>query len=239
MKRILILDAAGDLGPGAAQANIADVGTWFIKASGGDPDGYEAIDVVAGAPPDSLDHRGVIITGSPVSVYEQYDWLDRLLLYTRRALDAGLPMLGVCFGHQVIAHVLGGEVAKNPAGWELGLTEVHLTGGGRGDPLFADLPDPMPVLQMHQDAVLRLPSQAKTLARNRDTECQAFAVGDCVRAVQFHPEHTPPIQQWILNSRVLRLAEQGVNIGPIISELRPTPQARQVLHNFRKHFCGM
>ena len=239
MDKILILNTAGDLGPEAAAAGIADVGAWFVDALGGGPDQYAVVDVVAGSPPDSLEYAGVVITGSPVSVYEHYGWLDRVFDYTRRAVDARVPTLGVCFGHQVLGHVLGARVARNPNGWELGLSEVRFTGAGRGDPLFANLADPMPVLEMHQDAVLGLPPGARLLAENVHTEIQAFAVGDHVRAVQFHPEHTPRIQTWVLRSRVIRLAEQGVNVEPIIADLRPAAQARQVLHNFRTRFCGM
>lgn len=238
MSKILILDAAGDLGPDAAAAGIPGVGQWFLDAFGRDASEFDVIDVVAGAPPDPGDYAGLVVTGSPASAYDGHAWLDRLKVYVRRAVEAGIPTLGVCFGHQLLSYVMGGRVGKDPADWEVGLELVTLTDAGRGDPLFNGLPDPLPVLQSHRDAVIELPPGATLLATNDHTVHQAFALGDRVRAVQFHPEATPRQLGWILEARAERLAQEaGIDVHKVVAGMRPTPEARRVLRNFREHFC--
>ena len=161
----------------------------------------------------------------------------RVKAAVRRYIDAGVPTLGVCFGHQLLADVLGGRVQRNPNGWELGLTEVRLTGPGQRDPLLRDLPDPLQVLQTHQDAVTELPPGAVRLAGNAHTPNQAFAFGDHVRAVQFHPEMDPSLVTRLLRLREAPLEAVGIDVGPLIAALRPTPQARAVLRNFQQRLC--
>ena len=237
MNTILILDAAGDLGARAAVDGIPRVGQWFLDAFGGDASAFEVADVVQGTPPESLDYAGVIVTGSPASAYDRHFWLDPLRAYVRRVVEAGVPTLGVCFGHQLLGHVLGGRVAGSPNSWEVGLQEVTLTDAGRADPLFAGLPDPLPVLESHRDAVLEMPPGAVLLAQNDHTRIQAFAIGDHVRAVQFHPEFTPERLAWLIAARTEKLAEEaGIDASQVIAGMRPTPEARRVLDNFREHF---
>jgi len=238
MAKILIIDAAGSLGPHASAEGMARIGQWFLEAYGSDESEFEIVDAVGRRLPDSLDYGGMIISGSPASAYEQYAWLDDLKAYARQAIDAGLPTLGVCFGHQVLGAVLGARVARSPNGWELGLAEVQLTGAGRNDPLFRNLPDPLSVLQSHGDAVMELPAGATLLARNAHTGVQAFAFGDHVRSIQFHPECTPKHMAWAIGIIRSQLEAGGVkDVSGIIDRMRPTPQARRVLYNFQDHFC--
>lgn len=95
-----------------------------------------AHDVVAGDPettypePQTID--AVLITGSKYSAYADDDWIVRLTEYTRRLLDEGrVRVIGVCFGHQIVARALGARVARSPLGWELSVTRVELTEEGK------------------------------------------------------------------------------------------------------------
>ena len=74
------------------------------------------------------------------------------------------PMLGICFGHQLLAMALGGKVIRNPLGWEVGTCKVRLTHAGKHDRLFSGLPDEFSVMQSHQDMVVDFPNNAECLA---------------------------------------------------------------------------
>ena len=103
------------------------------------------------------------------------------------AAGSGHAILGVCFGHQLLAQVLGGRVTRNPAGWELGEVRAKLTGEGRADPLMSGMPQTFSAYSSHGDAVNALPQGALMLAEN-SAGVQAFRVGKKCYGVQFHPE---------------------------------------------------
>jgi GMP synthase (glutamine-hydrolysing) len=106
------------------------------------------------------------------------------------AAERDVPILGVCLGAQLLAHALGARIYPNPAGREVGVSEVLLTDDGRSDPLLAGLPDPLPVMQWHGDA-FELPAGASLLATSPVCENQAFRVGRRAYGVLFHPEVGP------------------------------------------------
>lgn len=93
-------------------------------------------DIVAGDPetayPDPETVDAVLITGSRYSAYDNQNWIIRLVAYTRHLLDGGhVRVIGVCFGHQIVARALGAQVARSPRGWELAITEMNLTDEGQ------------------------------------------------------------------------------------------------------------
>ncbi len=123
------------------------------------------------------------------SAVNDYDWMDPLLELVRHAVDVGLPTFGSCWGHQVIARALGGEVIYDVARAELGCREVTLTRQGRDDILFRDFPDRFLANMGHHDRVTRLPPGAIELARSRSQPNQAFRLeGKPVYGTQFHSE---------------------------------------------------
>jgi GMP synthase (glutamine-hydrolysing) len=140
-------------------------------------------------PPAALDEvAGLVVMGGPMSVHDELAWLadERALL--RHAVEAGLPVLGVCLGAQQLAAALGAPVTRGPRP-EYGVGEVHLTTEAIGDPVFGPAPTPLPCVHWHGDT-FALPEGAVRLARNDAYENQAFRVGAAAYGLQFHVEVT-------------------------------------------------
>ncbi len=123
------------------------------------------------------------------SATEHYDWMPPLLDLVREATDRSFPTFGSCWGHQIIARALGGEVIRDVARAELGCHEVVLTPEGRNDPLFRDFPDRFMANMGHHDRVSRLPATAIDLAQSSTQPHQALRIRDKpVYGTQFHSE---------------------------------------------------
>ena len=141
--------------------------------------------------PEALQADGVILTGSPLSVVDQAPWVLRMGTWALAVADAGTPVLAVCFGHQAVGEVLGGQVQHSPNGREYGTITLELTDAGRQHPIFSRMP-PAPRMQsVHGDALSCAPRGATLLASTPHTYWQAFNVGPLLTAVQFHPELRP------------------------------------------------
>ena len=140
-------------------------------------------DATAGDLPDHTEFDGVVVTGSRSSVYWEEEWIPPLVDYVAEAAEAGVPILGVCYGHQVLAEALGGRVAGMD-GFEIGYNEIRRL---RDDPLFEGIGESFTAFTTHGDAVVELPPSATLLAEN-DRGVHAFRDGHCW-GVQFHPEY--------------------------------------------------
>lgn len=207
------------------------------------------VDATLGADhvPDPSSVDGIVITGSPASLTAPEPWMGPGLALVRAALARETPLLGVCFGHQLIAAALDGRVIRNPLGWELGTHEIALTEAGRADPLFAGLPARFPVNESHQDIVaedsLAHAPGVRVLAGNARAAIQALAVGPQVRGVQFHPEFSGPITAAYVEARRETLAEDALQRQApedmpehLLAAVRDCPEGEQVLHNFVTRF---
>jgi GMP synthase (glutamine-hydrolysing) len=139
--------------------------------------------VFEGDVPSHCEFDGVVVTGSRSSVYWDEDWIPPLVDYAVDCHDAGVPVLGVCFGHQVLAAALGGDVA-DMGEYEIGYRDVERTAD---DPIFEGVGETFTAFTTHSDAVTELPPGAELLAEN-EYGVHAFRVDDSV-GVQFHPEY--------------------------------------------------
>lgn len=140
-------------------------------------------DVQAGQLPDTFEFDGCIVTGSRSSVYWDEPWLPPVKAWIAEAIDRGMPFLGVCYGHQLLADVLGGTV--EPMGeYELGYQTIRHDGESE---LLAGIDDEFLVFTSHSDRVTELPPGASQFAEN-EYGIHGFRHGD-VFGVQFHPEY--------------------------------------------------
>ena len=151
--------------------------------------------------PKTSDVAGVIVSGSSSSVTERAPWMLRLEEWLRGAVKDETPLLGVCFGHQILAQALGGEVRKNPAGRRIGTLQVRLTDEGARDPLLAGAPSELTVNVSHQDHVAVVPPNVTKLVTAEHDPLHAFAAGPMASAVQFHPEFDGEIVRGYITQR--------------------------------------
>ncbi|GAB3032629.1 type 1 glutamine amidotransferase [Natronobiforma cellulositropha] len=140
-------------------------------------------DVTAGDVPETTDYDAAVVTGSRSSVYWDEPWIEATKTWVREAVDDGVPHLGICWGHQLLATVLGGTV-EDMGVYEVGYHEIEHTGDSR---LFDDIDRRFVSFTTHSDAVTTLPPGAEALAANEYSN-HAFRHGD-VFGVQFHPEY--------------------------------------------------
>lgn len=221
---------------------------WFVKALGLplDTDRVRTIYAPEGNLPTTVPESGIIIGGSKHSVYEDQPWIRNLEEFLRGAAALGKPMLGVCFGHQLIAQTFGGTVEKGTKGWELGIANVNLDkDSGISDPLFEGVAAQFPSAMSHQDIVTHLPPLKKTavLARNDMYAHQALAIGDRIRSVQFHPEIDRRTLEQIVTARKDILFKEGITSEEgwedFMASLRRQPieaVGQTILRNFDRNF---
>lgn len=178
----------------------------FEKA--GSPFTYETVKVFEGeTPPEPQNLDAVLITGSPAGVYDDLDWLEPLRQFIRRAYDARTPMLGICFGHQIMAHALGADVRKSEKGWGIGRHVYRLIDAPQS---FATLAGQAAVIASHQDQVLAPPPMARPfLASDFTPNAGLIYENGAAISVQPHPEFPAAYSEALIaRRRGARFAEE-------------------------------
>ncbi|MEZ5471599.1 MAG: glutamine amidotransferase [Marinicella sp.] len=179
---------------------------------------------------------GIIITGSAAMVTEHTFWMRQTQHWLELAIDAKIPILGVCFGHQLLADLLGGQVDSNPKGRNMGLSVCRLNDAGSKDPLMAHINPKLEfnTLVSHQQAVINLPQSVTLLAVCEKDQNHIFSYENNVWGVQFHPEWTIEIMQAYIKQRQLDLQVEGFDTQLMIEQLQSCNHARGLLNQFKK-----
>jgi GMP synthase (glutamine-hydrolysing) len=188
--------------------------------------------------PQPGDVAGVIITGSHSMVTDHESWSERAAAWLRRVVERQTPMLGICYGHQLLAYALGGEVGNNPHGHETGTVNVYLNEAGCADRLLGGLANPLRMQVSHQQTVLRLPSGAKCLAWSDRDAHQAFLVGDNAWGVQFHPEFNADAVRAYAQDEQEILRAEGQDPAWISAQVEETIYGTQILRRFAQIATG-
>ena len=175
-------------------------------------------------PESAQENDGWIITGSPDSVYDATPWIVRLADLTREIVDAEVPLMGICFGHQMIAHALGGRVERASQGWGVGVKQVDVT---ETQPWMQPPVSGFRILNSHQDQVTALPPGARVIATNRHCPVSALALGDRVAGFQGHPEFSPAYARGLMEFRRGRLIPEEIADEGLAS--LATPPDRELL----------
>ncbi|MBI72033.1 MAG: hypothetical protein CMG61_01005 [Candidatus Marinimicrobia bacterium] len=168
---------------------------------------------------------GFIITGSKFSVYDNENWIKALKNKVDVILNLDKPVLGICFGHQLLAECLGGKVEKNLLGWELGSYNISLTRDGLNSKLFKSFNNGDFVYESHQDVVSILPNNAIELAFSNKGN-QSFSYGDKIFGVQFHPEFSYEVTRKLMDLR----KDRGIVIDN--DQLYESVNSKKILDNF-------
>ncbi len=222
--------------PVASMRRHGSFAHWIRVAAGLDRDAAVLLDVERGDPlPSREGFAGVIVTGSAAMVTDRHPWSDQAAAWLRDAAHAGLPLFGICYGHQLIAHALGGEVGPNEEGREMGTVRIHLHPAAQGDPLFAGLPDVFAAQATHLQSVLHPPSGAVVLAHNDHDACHAFRWGEAAWGVQFHPEFSASHMRGYIRARHDALARENRCGKQLAGEVHAAPEPRKILRRFIAH----
>ena len=168
----------------AQYGDYGDMFTQLLKAQ--DPDLDLVIYDVQVACPEEITCDAYLITGSKDSVYDNLPWIDELVGFLRRVLAADKQVIGICFGHQLMAHFLGGRVAPASQGWAVGVHTSHID---KVKPWMGNLTrSEVSLLSSHKDQVVELPEEAEVFMSNDFCPVAGFTLGSQVLNLQGHPE---------------------------------------------------
>ncbi|MEE2789421.1 MAG: glutamine amidotransferase [Myxococcota bacterium] len=217
-------------------ARRGDFDRWYADLFGWRPSDVHVVDAIGG---DTFPHAelvdGLIISGSACTVLDRAPWSEASKSWILDVIQHGIPTLGVCYGHQLIADGLGGRVGVNPAGREIGVCTVKACAD---DPLFDGLPEEFAVIQTHVDTVLEMPQSATEIALSDKGRFQALAIGDHVRTVQWHPEFDADIISHYIDVRSAIIdSESGAGTAALLkARVCDVESGRIIARNFLTHF---
>ena len=181
--------------------------------------------------PSADEISGVVVTGSHAMVSHREAWSERAADWLGKLVRADeVPVLGICYGHQLLAHALGGEAGDHPVAMEIGTVQVEVTEAAAHDPLFRALPARFDAHVVHRQSALRLPPGAIRLGGNGFESNQAFRVGEQAWGVQFHPEFDEDAMRGYIDRQAASLE----NPGALREGVRATPEAARLLERFGK-----
>ena len=179
---------------------------------------------------------GILITGSPAMVTEGNDWCLKTQQWLKQFLDTKLPILGVCYGHQLLATVLGGKVQWNPKGREIGQVDMQLMPCTKNDKLLGHLyygtNASIKLQATHQQAVIELPKKIPILGKTKLDSHHCFCYKNHIWGLQFHPEFTPDIIKDYIRLRYDDIQNEGLNPDEMIANVKNLNNGTSILKNF-------
>ena len=183
----------GILVTGHAPEELSEGGSYdayFRRLLGDDDFTYQTWMVVDEEMPDSVTQaEGWLITGSKHGAYEDHAWIPPLEQFIRASYEAHVPMIGVCFGHQIIAQAMGGKVEKFDGGWSIGAVDYTLNG------------ETVSINAWHQDQVVEKPKEAEVIGSTDFCANAALVYGDRIWTIQPHPEYGHDFIEGLLDLR--------------------------------------
>lgn len=232
MKKSIVLIQAGSP-PNEIREALGDYPLWFCNLLNMSIDDVEVVRVFAGQTLPAPDpSRVAIISGSWAMVTDRLPWSESTARWIRDAMRVDMPLFGVCYGHQLMAHALGGVVDYHPAGREVGCQQIWLLECAANDPLLTGMPSRFAAHLTHEQAIVKLPEGAQVLASSSHDPHQIVRYGPKAISVQFHPEFSTEICTAIIRFHAESLRMEGQDPQAFLSQVQPTPDATALLSHF-------
>jgi len=170
--------------------------------------------------PQAEDADGYVITGSPASVHDDLPWIRKLEHFIQQLDDDRIPLIGLCFGHQLIAKALGGRVSENPGGWRFGVAATQFSVSRS----WMDPPASQLLLHAcHSEQVTQLPPGATLLGGDEFCPVGSFAIDSHVFTTEYHPEFTTSFMQALADAYEGEVPARVLDVGR--EELRTEVQS--------------
>lgn len=234
MRQVLIIRTGR--APEPIRARYGDFPHWFRLGADLAPSDIRIVDVAAGEPlPPAREVAGALITGSAAMVTERLPWSEATAGWIRDAMDAELPLFGVCYGHQLMAHALGGRVDYLPGGREIGTLPIDVLAAASDDPLAATLPASFRAHTTHEQSVMELPKGAQVLASSARDPNHLVRYGRNAVSVQFHPEFNADVMRAYIHRKRDAMHKEGFDPHHTYRQVAATPIARRLLRHFARH----
>lgn len=231
-KAVLILKTGNTIPQ--LQAEGVDFEDWFQAGMGLSKSQICVVAVHEGEDlPNIATVSAVVITGSPAYVTDLAPWNYIAAEFIKEAFDAKLPMMGVCYGHQLIAWAFGGRVDFHPLGREIGTVTLSGSEHVGTDKLLAGLPKTMEVNVSHQQSVIDLPVGAVPLYSNDFDPNHGFRLGEQTWCFQFHPEFDQTITRAYIQARQDEINKEGLDAEKLLAGVTETPESADILRRFR------
>jgi GMP synthase (glutamine-hydrolysing) len=226
MKKIYIIKAGTTFED--IVAKYGDFEDWILKYI--DDVATQVIDVQNGEELPSFETcSGVIITGSHAMVTQEHSWSMKIEEFVKELIRFETPLLGICYGHQLMAKSLGAKVDYHPHGMELGTVGISVLKESKNDAIFKHLPTDFDVHVVHAQSALTLPLNAVLLASNKFEKNHAFRVGTNAWGVQFHPEYDANIMKAYINEVA---KDKPINKDEISLHVKDTPYSNKIIKLF-------
>ncbi|MCF6264827.1 MAG: glutamine amidotransferase [Xanthomonadales bacterium] len=191
-------------------------------------------DAQASVADNALNYAAVVVTGSGSMVSKRETWSENTAQWLAQAVADGVPVLGICYGHQLLAHALGGEVGPNPHAREIGSKPLQLEKCAANDPLLNGLVSPVLVQTSHEEAVLTAPTGSQLLATTAQDPHHVLRFSEKAWGLQFHPEFDADIMRSYIEIRRHVLLAEGLNVDELLAQVQQTPQAWGLLQQFSR-----
>lgn len=182
--------------------------------------------------PDVRDVSGIIITGSHSMVTDYDNWSIYLSQWLKDLMYKSIPVLGICYGHQLLAQALGGYVDYHPKGREIGTVNIELTAQGEKDLLMGVLPKTFLGHVTHVQTVTALPVDGHPLAKNNLEEHHAILINENMWGVQFHPEFNADITRAYINEQKESLMKEGYDPDKLYNSVQEHMYGKLLLKRF-------
>jgi len=233
MKPVLIIRTGR--APDRIRARHGDFPQWFQRAARLPAVQVRIVDVAAGEelPAPGLT-AGAIITGSGAMVTERLPWSERTAGWIRQAMDVDLPLFGVCYGHQLMAHALGGRVDYLPGGREIGTQTITCLAQATPDALLGNVSASFAAHTTHEQSVLEPPPGAVLLARSERDPHQLLRYGKHAISTQFHPEFSAEVMRAYVLHKAAGGARRELQQLDVFRDVAATPEARGLLARFAR-----